>query len=253
MLGGWAGATAVGRWVFLAAVVSMTLPGVFGAEDSPRTLQFAGYSWAVRTGHGGPGPNTWEGGNVSVDGEGRLHLRIRLQEGRWSCAEVTLQQRLGFGRYEFEVEGPIDRLDDNVVLGLFNYPTRDVGGDATHEIDIEFARWGASKNPIGNYTVWPVEKGLKPTSKVYNFRLDGLGSTHRFDWSSARVLYRSWQGVQPGGTEIAEWTFEPVDPERRISRKPMPLHFNLWLFQGRPPKDGREVEVVIRGFRFVPG
>ena len=103
MVGGWAGTMAVARWVAVAAWVWVTLPGVFGAEAAPRTLQFAGYSWTVRSGHGGPGPNTWESGNVAVDGEGRLHLRIRLQEGRWSCAEVTLQQRLGFGRYEFEV------------------------------------------------------------------------------------------------------------------------------------------------------
>jgi hypothetical protein len=32
----------------------------------------------------------------------------------------------------------------------------------------------------------------------------------------------------------------------------MPVHINLWLFQGRPPKDGQEVEVIIRGFKYTP-
>lgn len=215
------------------------------------TISFAGYEWEVRQGRGGPGPNTWEPDNVRVDDQGRLHLRIRSVEGRWSCAEVTMRQRLGFGRYEFVVEGPIDRFDDNIVLGLFNYPTSDVGGDATHEVDIEFARWGRSTHPIGNYTVWPVEKDSRPTSKTYDFKLTGPASSHRFDWASDRVVYRSWQGSQADGAEIASWVFSPEEPARRISRKPMPVHLNLWLFQGRPPKDGKEVEVVITGFRFL--
>ena len=164
-----------------------------------------------------------------------------------------MQRRLGFGRYEFQVEGPIDRFDRQIVLGLFNYPTSDVGGDATHEIDIEFARWGQAEAPIGNFTVWPVEKALKPTTHSFEFRLTGTGSTHRFDWSATRVLYRSVQGLRDDdGEEIRRWTFAPADADRRIARRPMPVHLNLWLFQGRPPADLREVEVVIRSFRFVP-
>jgi hypothetical protein len=44
---------------------------------------------------------------------------------------------MGFGRYQFWIEGRVDRLDPNVVLGLLNYPTPDVGPDATNEIDID--------------------------------------------------------------------------------------------------------------------
>lgn len=230
--------------------VALGLAG--GGAAAAATLEFSGYSWTVRAGQGGPGPNTWDPGNVWVDTEGHLHLRLRQRDGKWSCAEVTLTQRLGFGRYEFEVEGPIDRLDDHVVLGLFHYPTRDVGGDATHEIDIEFARWGRSSNPIGNYTVWPVDPALKPTSKTFAFSLTGVRSTHRYDWTPTQVAYRSWQGAEAEGAVLAEWTFAPPDAVARVARKAMPVHFNLWLFQGRAPKDGREVEIVVRRFRHHP-
>ena len=111
------------------------------------TIEFSGYEWTVRSGRGGPGPNLWEETNVWVDASAALHLKIAHREGKWSCAEVTLQKRLGFGSYEFQIKGLIDRLDDNVVLGLFNYPTRDMGPDGTHEIDIEFARWGRRTTP----------------------------------------------------------------------------------------------------------
>ncbi len=238
------------RPLLLLFVLALGSAGGLGrrAEAAAETIRFAGIPWTARSGEGGPGPNIWEKQNVWVDTRGGLHLRIRLREGKWSCAEVTSQQRLGFGRYRFQVEGPIDRLDDHVVLGLFNYPTSDVGGDATHEIDIEFARWGRATNPIGNYTVWPVEKALGQTSKTFAFSLSGPGSTHRFDWSPARVLYRSWQGYGEDGTEIARWDYEPADANRRLARQAMPVHINFWLFQGKPPKDGKEVEVVIRSF-----
>lgn len=229
--------------------------GLLFAACSPavaETLHFAGRTWTVRSGRGGPGPNVWETRNVWLDAAGHLHLKIRHENGVWSCAEVTLQQRLGFGRYRFEVEGPIDRLDEHVVLGLFNYPTGDVGGDATHEIDIEFARWGSPLNPIGNYTVWPVEKSLKSTSRTFPFTLTGSVSAHAFDWGPERIAYESWQGADASRQEIARWMFEPDEPRKRIAREPMPVHLNLWLFQGKPPRDGQEVEVVIRRFTFTP-
>lgn len=236
-------------WILASLVVTLTQPlHTLGA-----TISFGGYDWAVRSGAGGPGPNRWEESNVWLDAAGFLHLKIRVRDGTWSCAEVTLQKRLGFGRYQFQIDGPIDAFDPNVVLGLFNYPTRDVGGDETHEIDIEFARWGNPKAPIGNFTVWPVEKALKPTSKTFEFRLTGPGSTHRFHWSPTRVFYQSLQGHRDDDQElISDWNFAPPDSVKRIAQHPLPLHINLWLFQGRPPKDMKEVEVVIRSVRFTP-
>jgi hypothetical protein len=51
--------------------------------------------------------------------------------------------------HQFWVFGRIDKLDPNVVFGLFGYPIANVEPDGTHEIDIEFAKWGASQAPIG--------------------------------------------------------------------------------------------------------
>jgi hypothetical protein len=218
-------------------------------------LKFAGYTWSVRSGRGGPGPNAWDTRNVWLDGQTNLHMKIACRDGQWSCAEVTMKGRLGFGRYEFRTVGRLDRLDDNVVLGLFNYPTRDVGPDATHEIDIEFARWGRATNPIGNFTVWPAEPGLKQVSHPFPVHLAGDTATHRFAWKPREIDFQSFDGdveAQDASRLIAEWNYRPSEPERFISQHPMPVHLNLWLFQGRPPKDGKEVELIIRDFRFAP-
>lgn len=234
------------RWLLLGVGASMLL----AAEA--KEIVFGGYAWTVRSGHGGPGPNAWDANNVWLDGATNLHLKISHREGKWSCAEVTTRKRLGFGRYQFQTTSRLDRLDDNVVLGLFNYPTGEVGLDGTHEIDIEFARWGEARNPMGNFTVWPVERGLKQISKAFPLVLAGDDATHRFTWSRSRIVFRSLNGHRDDEREeLAAWTYDPAEPARFISQQPMPVHMNLWLFQGRPPKNGQEVEVIIRHFTFT--
>ena len=39
--------------------------------------------------------------NATVDASGRLHLAITRQGKTWSCAEVVLDQWLGYGTYEW--------------------------------------------------------------------------------------------------------------------------------------------------------
>ncbi|UCG15976.1 MAG: hypothetical protein JSV19_11850 [Phycisphaerales bacterium] len=45
-----------------------------------RTIDFAGLTWTVRSGYGGPGPNNWSDSTDSVwgDVQGRPHLKIRF-------------------------------------------------------------------------------------------------------------------------------------------------------------------------------
>ena len=91
----------------------------FGFSTQAKDIEFGGYTWAVRSSRGGPGPNGWDENNAWLDASTNLHLKISQRDGKWSCAEVTMRKRLGFGRYQFQVTGRIDRFDDNVVLGLF--------------------------------------------------------------------------------------------------------------------------------------
>jgi hypothetical protein len=232
-------------WILSLLMLSVAAPA--------KEIQFGGFVWAVRSGTGGPGPNVWAEENVWLDASKNLHLKISQKNAKWTCSEITLKKWLGFGEYQFKVVGPIDRFDDNVVLGLFNYPTADVGPDATHEIDIEFARWGNARNPIGNYTVWPVKASLKQTTKPFSFILTNDQTTHQFIWSNTQVGFRSMQGHGDDGTApFAKWHFQPSDATQRIAQKPMPIHINLWLFKGLPPKNSREVEVIIHAFTYVP-
>lgn len=241
----------------IASWIGVFLTGVFltptGAAE-PAPLQFAGLEWRVKHGSDmGPGPNTWDRRNVWVDDQGHLHLKIARRDGKWTCAELSTTQRLHFGTYEFQINSRLDQFDANVVLGLFNYPPRDVGVDTTHEIDIEFARWGRADAPVGNFTVWPAKDELKQTSHTFDVRLDDRVTTHRFDWQRDRITFECLQGRAEGAQQpISRWQFDRQPVADYISSAPMPLHMNLWLFQGRAPTDEREVEVIVEAFRFKP-
>jgi hypothetical protein len=220
---------------------------------------FSGYQWVVRaTGEGGPGPNTWDDANARVDDLGQLHLQItnnRVLEGytEWRCVELSTVQRLGFGRYQFQVIGRIDNLDRNVVLGLFKYPTPDVGLDGTNEIDIEFAQWGRTTANNADYVVYPASGPRAPNDTLdFQVLLQGDFTTHRFLWDSRQVTFQSLYGHRDNDIgEFQRWQYTPNEG-RLIPQQPTPVHINLWLFRGHPPYNSREVDIVISQFAFIP-
>lgn len=226
------------------------------AHAQQNTLQFSGYEWQVRPSenNGGPGPNHWDSNNAWVDKEGNLHLKLTQHDGKWYCAEVYTTKEFGFGTYQFWITGRVDKLDRNVVLGLFNYPESKLGGDGTHEMDIEFARWGKETANIGNYTVYPVKASLGQQTRDFPVTLqDNALTTQRFTWTSTSVFFQSLYGHRNDDTGLFHgWLYQPPESAKRISQGTMPVHINLWLFEGKPPSDGNPVEIVINAFKFTP-
>jgi len=243
-------------FLFLLALTTSRVQAAEG-ESAPReawkTIMFSGYQWSVRSGSGGPGPNYWSDSNAWVDSKGYLHLQLTYQGGKWYCAEVVMKKRLGFGTYQFQVIGWVDRLDPNVVLGLFNYGPPDVGPDTTNEIDIELSRWGDADYPDGRYTVWPAQEGLKYKTKSFDFSLTSPNTTHRFIWDRRQVRFQSQYGHRNDSLYLFQnWLYAPAAYTKYIPQHPMPVYINLWLMQGLAPLDGKPVTVVIKSFKFTP-
>jgi hypothetical protein len=191
--------------------------------------------------------------NVTVDGDGYLHLRISQAGSNWSAAELFSPDRLGFGTYQWQIDGPIDRFDPNVVLGLFPYgPKAGIGKDGTNEIDIEYSRWGDAAGPNADYTDYPAT-GSTVGELSYTFSLTGSLSTSRFVWTTSSITDFLFDGLSPisgGGTPRKTWTYMPAQPTTNIPQQPLPLGMNLWCFDA-PPSDGNPVEIVIRDFQFL--
>lgn len=223
----------------------------FSTSHAQETLSFAGRQWRIRGYDGMPGPNQFSTKNAWVDANGALHLRIRHEGGKWTCAEVIAEGDFHFGTYEFFIEGPVDTLDPQVVLGLFTYPRPETGKSGTHEIDIEFARWGNPAYPNLNYTVWPAKEALKSASSSTEIEFGSSRTIHRFHWTAEKIEFSSF-AVKDKAAKVANWKFAPPDAAERISQVPQQLMLNLWLVDGKPPADGQEVEIAIHRFNFKP-
>jgi hypothetical protein len=229
-----------------SAVVTRANPGA-------RFLSFSGYDWSVKTSSGpvGPGPNFFSDStnNVSVDGQGQLHLRITHRFNQWQCAEIVSARTFGYGSYRFELASSANDLDRNVVLGLFTWS--DDPAFADREIDVECSRWGnAADLNNAQYVVQPYYLAGHLTR--YAVPAGQTNSTHLFTWESNRVSFQSQRGafsVNPSPANvITNWTYTLAVPQTGDEN----VRLNLWLYNTNGPASGNEVEIVIKSFQFVP-
>jgi hypothetical protein len=220
--------------------------------SSPRTIQFSGHTWWVKSSSNpvGPGPNFFSDSsdNVWVDGQGRLHMRTTWEKDHWECAEIVSNESFGYGEYAFTLASNPESLDEEVVLGLFTW---DDQSDYYHrEIDIEFSRWENQTNVDAQYVLQPWDF----PNHIYRFDVisNGRTTTHSFRWEPDQIAFRSYLGayaVTPDpGNAIQSWDYTGSDippPGNENAR------INLWLVNGRPPANGKGAEIVLEQFRYI--
>lgn len=241
-----------------AAVASLGL-GVTSASGRARVqLNWMGHDWTVTQGRmAGVAPG--RSSNVSVDPDGHLRLAITRSGRRVTAGELFSNDDMGFGTYQWEIEGPIDRMDPHAVLGLFPYgPEHGVGRDGENEIDVEFSKWG---NTLcggacnADFTVYPStgNGATGPTEHDYSVDLGG-GSlvTARIVWRSTGITETVMSGLEPPGVTqnvLQSWTYEPSDYLARIPQQALPVGMNLWSFKR---KVASSQAVTILGFNYAP-
>ena len=236
----------------LALIGSTTLLAASHVEA--KTILFSGYNWTIKNSAGkvGPGSNYFSdsSNNVWVDTQGRLHLKITKQGGRWYCAEVVSQSSFGYGTYRFYLDSAVENLDKNAVLGLFTWS--DDPAWHNREIDFEASRWGQANNLNAQYVVQPY---TNPQNIVrFNIPPGSIQTIHSFNWQSTSVSFLSVKGTNPAPTNqsdiIQQWTNTGSDVPQAGGEN---ARMNLWLFNGTKPSNGQSVEVIVSKFEFVPG
>jgi hypothetical protein len=195
--------------------------------------------------------------NVSIDTDKHLHLQIVQRDGKWTAAEVFTTDRMGFGAYQWVIEGNVYEMDPTTVLGLFTYgPTHHIGVDAENEIDIEFSQWNNTcKGCNADFTVYPSTGNRKPNGVSAwedNFHVTGDNlTTARMVWSADHIVFAMMKGAQPIGTVADVIKTETYSSTAiNIPQVAAPVGINLWCFKQTPAKNQ---SVVIRDFQFVPG
>jgi uncharacterized protein (TIGR03382 family) len=195
--------------------------------------------------------------NVVVAADGSLHLKITKTGSTWTAAEAFTTTSLGFGTYQWQIEGPIDRMDHAVVLGLYPYgPAAGIGGDGTNEIDTEFSFWNDELQNVNfDWGVYPPTTSGTHWEKDLLFSLQGgTATTARLVWSKtgiAGTLMTGFQSIASTANVVLTVDYHPPNPSADVPQVPLPLGMNLWCYNAFP-SSGQDVDIAIRDFVFVP-
>ena len=230
---------------------------VISSPARAQSIDWQGHTWQLKSAsRSGPGPNSWNATNAFVDASGSLHLLITADPSSpngFACAEIYTTDSLGFGTYQWQIEGRLDTFDPWVVLGLFPYGPPALGPDGSNEIDIEYGCWGRPDGENVGFTIYP-DSGDTMGHRGFKFNLTGTYTTSRFTWGSQGIEFWLMGGFQPAGKTanvIDTWNYTPTNAATTIPQRAMPLHLNLWLDKGHAPANGKPAEVIIHSFTKV--
>jgi hypothetical protein len=211
-----------------------------GAARPPSPIvKFSGYEWRLRTAPSSRGGrNVYSPSNISVDGNGAMHVRISKTDTGWSCAEATLTRNLGYGSYEFVVHGLAD-LQPAAVLGMFTY---DYASGAQHnrEMSIEISRWGDPTKKNAQYVLQP----YYVPANVHRFNAPEGTLTFSMRWDHNRAAFRT----QRGRSVVSDHVFTAGVPSPGIES----IRVALYVYDQAAMKLQHPVEVVIERFTYLP-
>jgi len=240
------------------ASVTLTVNSSGGSVPS----SWMGYTWSVDpngTCIGGCEINS-EASNLSVDANGYLHTMISKSGGTWTGAEMFTAANLGFGTYQWVIEGNnFYNMDQPIVLGLFTYGKQNgIGIDGTNEIDIEFSKWGTSTGTENvDFTVYPAPAGYNagnPSSDQTFYLTPPASSsattTVRFVWSSTSITWYAMSGtvgVNAAPTNVLQsYTYNGTTST--IPQVACPVGINLWSWNALPSNPWN---VIIESFTYL--
>jgi hypothetical protein len=239
------------------ATVALTVNASSGG--SPST--WMGYNWNIDP-NGTPiggGLISSNSNNLSVDSNGYLHVMISNSGGTWTGAEMFTQQNLGFGTYQWVLQGNnFYNMDPPIVLGLFTYgPANGIGADGTDEIDIEFSQWGTTGNTENlDFTVYPAtghkNSGSAPSSdQTYYIPAPSSSTTTvRFVWSSTSInwyIMSGTVGINSAPTNVLQsYTYNGTTTT--IPQVALPVGINFWTYGTLPTN---QWNITLQSFSYL--
>ena len=217
-----------------------------------KTITFSGLDWYVKSAPVKvyPGPQSFTEDQVSVDAQGRLHLKLGrcLNSTEWCAAEVFTTQRVGYGNYRFTTESPLNALDQNTTLGLFTWDEQEAA-KFHQEWDIEFSRWG---DPNASFNSQYVVQPYNVSGNMVRFLTSPASqTTHTVTWNPTQVGFISSVG-SGGGSLISQFTYAPTPPGPIPAPGDVRLHLNYYVAVGQAPSVPVDREVIISSVQYTP-
>lgn len=209
-------------------------------DPAAKTINWSDIIWSVRDSRAevDPGRLVYAPENVTVDGDGLLHLRTRRnQAGQRTGAEIISNRVYGRGRYVVEVVTAADTVPVSTVFGVYTWGY--TPSNAHRESDvIEFSHFGKPNEPNAGVGVQP---DSAQNYKHFNLPLNQC-SRHEMSWETNRVRFLSFDCM---GNQVNEFIYNsPV-----MTLMDEHLRLNIWSLSGSTDPDA---EVVVKSIRFIP-
>ena len=211
------------------------------------SLKFSGYDWGVRmiaSDKGGMN-NLYDAGNAWTDKSGALHMQIKKKSDKWSCAEIFLNQSLGYGSYSVTVRDT-SHLEPAAVFSMFTF---DEGATDEHfrEMDAEVGgKPDAANKNNGRYVVQP----LYIPGNLFAFAAPSGPLTFVLRWEPGHATFKAFRGRSSGaGAQLVsehEFTFAIPGPGQAKLR----LIFFAVASDKYPMR--KPSEVVVERFEYLP-
>lgn len=234
---------AKGAGVVAVAIVNGVASDAAKMPNEPRALRFSGYDWTIRQ---EPSPRggvmaEYDPANVWLDDRGRLHLKITKGANGWKCAEIKLNDSLGYGTYSFQVQD-LSHLEPAAVTGIYTYD--DLAPEQNYrEMNIEVSRWGEPMNKNAQFAVQP----YYVPANVVRFEVPAGKLAYSLNWRPGRAHFRAGPAFAPP-QPLADFSFTAgVPPSGHES-----LHIALYAYSKARYPLSRETEVVIERFDYIP-
>jgi len=175
--------------------------------------------------HGGmAGGNTGAAGNIMVDADGYLHLKITQSGSAWTCAEMFSADAMGSGptagRWTVRLIKWTRTSCSVCSLRAGKRHRRGRHQRNRHRV----CPMGKFRMANGNYTVYP-NSGTTVGEITFNFTLSGTYTTSSFVWTGSSIAYLSQEGFKAVGDNtgiIKTWTYAPPNPSVNIPQRAMP-------------------------------
>jgi hypothetical protein len=170
---------------------------------------------------------------------------MKKRDGRWTCAEVVMNQSLGYGTY-ITVVRDTSHLEPAAVLSLTTFD--DWGGEEHfREMDVEMSRWG---DPTAKANAQFAVQPFYIPGDLTKFAAPAGTLTDVLRWEPGKATFKTVRGSSdsPGAPVIAEHVF--------TSRVPTPgketFQFLFYVVASEHSPLEHENEVVIDKFAYLP-
>lgn len=205
--------------------------GCTGTMPHPGDICWQNQWWINATYFGQPGPTNFSSQDVSIDGNGYLHIKVQQLNGRWSGGQVESEKSdYGYGTYKWVLGSPV-YFDPNIASGLFTYNQSDPSFSHRELDAIEGSKFGwAGDINNSQFTVQPYST---------------IGNTHRFIAAdSAPTVTMVWTPTKVTfNYDNQQWVYTGTIPTPSVQ-----VFMNMWTY-ATPSAGG---DLVIKSFSYTP-